>query len=85
MTKAETTVDTAWRRAESFSDMPVCSVLAVRVMMAAVCPGGRTSSVETGCAKSDFMYSSLMAAEILMLHVRKPILNRGLIRKMSNL
>jgi hypothetical protein len=73
MMSAEMTVEEDWRRAESFSDMPACRVLAVMVMMAAVCPGGSTSSVETGCANRHFMYSSLIAAEILMLHIRNPI------------
>jgi hypothetical protein len=48
MMNAEATVETDWSKAESFSDMPVCSVLAVMVIIAAVCPGGSTSSVEMG-------------------------------------
>lgn len=73
MINAETTVDVDWRKADSFSEMPACRVLAVIVMMAAVCPGGSTSSVETGWAKSAFKYSSRIVADILMLHIRKPI------------
>jgi hypothetical protein len=48
MMKAETTVEVDCSNADSFSEMPLCKVLAVMVMMAAVCPGGSTSSVETG-------------------------------------
>jgi hypothetical protein len=77
MINAEITVEVDWRNADSFSEMPVCRVLAVMVMMAAVCPGGRTSRVETGWAKRAFMYSSLMFAEILMLDILKPILDMG--------
>ena len=56
--------------------MPACRVLAVMVMIAAVCPGGSTSSVEIGWEKRALRYSSLIVADILMLHVRKPILSR---------
>ena len=72
MTTAVMTRDKDWRNWESFSEMPTCKTLAVMVIMAAVWPGGKASSVEIGCRKRHLMYSSLTAADMRKLAIRKP-------------
>ena len=57
---------------ESLSEMPICRMLAVMVMIAAVCPGGRVSRVEIGCLNRAFRYASRIAADIRILAIRKP-------------
>ena len=73
MMSADMTMESDCRKAESLSEMPACTSLAVIVMIAAAWPGGRMSRVDTGWRKRHLIYSSLMAADILKLDIRKPI------------
>jgi hypothetical protein len=52
MTKATRTIAVACSKDESLSEMPSCSMFAVIVMIAVVCPEGKASSVEIGCWNS---------------------------------
>lgn len=45
--RALATMDRVWMTIASFSDMPICSVFAVVVMMAAIWPGGVVCQVVT--------------------------------------
>lgn len=72
MISAVTMTVMAWMRLDKRSEMPICRMLAVIVMMAAVCPGGSTSSMDIGCLKRACRYESRIAAEIRRLDMRKP-------------
>ena len=62
----------AWMRLDKRSEMPICRMLAVIVMMAAVCPGGSASRIDIGCLKRACRYESRIAAEMRRLDMRKP-------------
>jgi hypothetical protein len=64
---------TACIRDDSLSDMPNCSIFAVMVIIAVVCPGGSASSVEIGNWNNASKYLSRIVAEIRRLVIRNPI------------
>jgi hypothetical protein len=72
MISAVTMTVMAWMRLDKRSEIPICKMLAVIVMMAAVCPGGSASRMDIGCLKSACRYESRIAAEIRRLDIRKP-------------
>ena len=59
-------------KSASFSYIPTCKVFVVAVMMAAVWPGGWTSSSDTGRPSRASMYARRRFDEIRRLAIRKP-------------
>ena len=57
---------------ESFSEIPTWRMLAVVVMIAAVCPGGRVSRTEIGWLNRARRYARRIDAEMRVLATRKP-------------
>jgi hypothetical protein len=55
ITRAVMTREVLWKNIESRSEIPICRMPAVMVMIAAVCPGGKVSSTDIGCLNRAFM------------------------------
>lgn len=55
-----------WRQMDSFSEMPICNVFAVAVIMLADFPGGSLSKALIDCENNARRYAKRMAEEMRM-------------------